>query len=307
MKLELYNSDYYRSVEQAREDGATTVVDGDSSFIEGVRTACDVLGMHRETIKFHKVIGGNDQSCNTQKQNKRLLIINAINPGALNDERNDKKQVEMLAADLDRVEKENLRLNDEKSSINSLYLEQLEINKQLKTDNYYLNKAGEHMSALLLVEHGKNEHIDLGGASILQFQYKQLRKESVVLRTQLQSIINSELNFHGEAMGCGLEDEGITDRYEAMLYGWNKATKQFYSEIVPSVDDIETPAINAAINEIKEQAVKELFTDYLIEIASILDAPVVIDGQLKDADSDYLYSQIVNRCDAYIAQLRKGE
>lgn len=29
--------------------------------------------------------------------------------------------------------------------------------------------------------------------------------------------------FHAEAMGCGLEDRGITDRYEAMRYGWDEA------------------------------------------------------------------------------------
>jgi hypothetical protein len=30
-------------------------------------------------------------------------------------------------------------------------------------------------------------------------------------------------DYHPEAMGCGLEDRNITDRYEAMQYGWNQA------------------------------------------------------------------------------------
>ena len=29
--------------------------------------------------------------------------------------------------------------------------------------------------------------------------------------------------YHHQAMGCGLEDRDITDRYDAMNYGWNKA------------------------------------------------------------------------------------
>ena len=32
--------------------------------------------------------------------------------------------------------------------------------------------------------------------------------------------------YHSEAMGCGLEDRNIRDRYEAMLYGWDKALDQ---------------------------------------------------------------------------------
>ncbi|OBY90491.1 hypothetical protein A6723_019465 [Pseudomonas sp. AU11447] len=33
--------------------------------------------------------------------------------------------------------------------------------------------------------------------------------------------------FHAVAMGCGLEDRGITDRYEAMRYGYDEAVDQF--------------------------------------------------------------------------------
>lgn len=35
---------------------------------------------------------------------------------------------------------------------------------------------------------------------------------------------NIEFNAHAE--GCGLEDANITDRYEAMEYGWNEALKE---------------------------------------------------------------------------------
>lgn len=43
---------------------------------------------------------------------------------------------------------------------------------------------------------------------------------------ELLSIIanpDHQPEYHSQAMGCGLEDRGITDRYEAMNYGWEKA------------------------------------------------------------------------------------
>lgn len=40
-------------------------------------------------------------------------------------------------------------------------------------------------------------------------------------RSTINYIADLEMNY--EAEGCGLEDQGITDRYEAMAYGWEKA------------------------------------------------------------------------------------
>jgi len=37
--------------------------------------------------------------------------------------------------------------------------------------------------------------------------------------------------FHASFMSCGLEDRGITDKYEAMLYGWNEAIDQVRSSL----------------------------------------------------------------------------
>ena len=33
------------------------------------------------------------------------------------------------------------------------------------------------------------------------------------------------------ALGCGLEDQGITDRYDAMMYGFNQAIEAIESEL----------------------------------------------------------------------------
>lgn len=38
--------------------------------------------------------------------------------------------------------------------------------------------------------------------------------------------------FHTEGMGCGLEDRGITDRYEAMRHGWDQAMDRCATEVV---------------------------------------------------------------------------
>lgn len=38
--------------------------------------------------------------------------------------------------------------------------------------------------------------------------------------------------YHTQGMGCGLEDRGITDRYEAMQYGWDEAMQRAESETV---------------------------------------------------------------------------
>ncbi|WP_126969021.1 hypothetical protein [Xanthomonas sp. BRIP62411] len=45
--------------------------------------------------------------------------------------------------------------------------------------------------------------------------------------------------FHHEGMGCGLEDRGITDRYEAMRYGFNEALDQMAS-ILESIGPLYT-------------------------------------------------------------------
>lgn len=39
------------------------------------------------------------------------------------------------------------------------------------------------------------------------------------------------LPYPSEGIGCGIEDAGITDRYEAAAYGWNDAVERI-SEII---------------------------------------------------------------------------
>lgn len=42
----------------------------------------------------------------------------------------------------------------------------------------------------------------------------------------------NEPEYHVQGMGCGLEDRDITDRYQAMEYGWEKAMERIYSDVI---------------------------------------------------------------------------
>lgn len=47
----------------------------------------------------------------------------------------------------------------------------------------------------------------------------------------LVNIVNGEPDYHANAMGCGLEDHNITDRYDAMKHGWDCAMERMYEMI----------------------------------------------------------------------------
>jgi hypothetical protein len=46
-------------------------------------------------------------------------------------------------------------------------------------------------------------------------------------------------DFHDEAMGCGLEDRGIRDRYEAMRYGWDQAMERVGERIAGFLENLK--------------------------------------------------------------------
>lgn len=74
-----------------------------------------------------------------------------------------------------------------------------------------------------------------------------LLEDNAVMRDTLMYLVDpgNMPNYHEEAMGCGLEDMGITDRYEAMRHGWECALEHVYSDIIPDMP--ETPATDAAL------------------------------------------------------------
>ena len=49
----------------------------------------------------------------------------------------------------------------------------------------------------------------------------------------------SEIEFpeyHEQGMGCGLEDQGITDRYEACRYGYEQALEDVNNDVVKDLE-----------------------------------------------------------------------
>jgi hypothetical protein len=71
--------------------------------------------------------------------------------------------------------------------------------------------------------------------------------------------------FHQQGMGCGLEDRGITDRYDAMRYGWDEALAacaNAFKNATPTIPAghrvVPTEAIDhEAIAEVVEEMLSE--------------------------------------------------
>lgn len=90
--------------------------------------------------------------------------------------------------------------------------------------------------------------------------FKQLAAENVALAMEnvaMKQIVDSVTNldnepqYHAEGMGCGLEDRGITDRYDACRYGWDEAMERIYGEVIPCADELDFPATDAFLAGIK--------------------------------------------------------
>ncbi|MCQ0569547.1 hypothetical protein L1C40_11640 [Klebsiella pneumoniae] len=96
--------------------------------------------------------------------------------------------------------------------------------------------------------------------------YQQLAAENVALALEnvaMKQIIDSVTNldnepqYHDEGMGCGLEDRGITDRYDACRYGWDEAMERIYGEVIPCADELDFSATDRIVAGIKADGVEE--------------------------------------------------
>ena len=60
------------------------------------------------------------------------------------------------------------------------------------------------------------------------------------LRAALVEVVQclaGQPEYHAQGMGCGLENRSITDRYEAMEHGWERAMERIHDEhIEPAAD-----------------------------------------------------------------------
>ncbi|EMX7496862.1 hypothetical protein AB8R61_22660 [Klebsiella pneumoniae subsp. ozaenae] len=95
--------------------------------------------------------------------------------------------------------------------------------------------------------------------------FKQLAAENVALALEnvaMKQIVDSVTNldnepqYHAEGMGCGLEDRGITDRYDACRYGWDEAMERIYGEVIPCADELDFSATDAYLAGIKADGVE---------------------------------------------------
>ncbi|EPG4849928.1 TPA: hypothetical protein ACPZYF_000075 [Klebsiella pneumoniae] len=107
--------------------------------------------------------------------------------------------------------------------------------------------------------------------------FKQLASENVALALEnvaMKQIVDSVTNldnepqYHDEGMGCGLEDRGITDRYDACRYGWDEAMERVYGEVIPCADELDFSAADRIVAGIKADGVEE-FAAYCGEENSV--------------------------------------
>ncbi|ENZ8314080.1 hypothetical protein ACHA0T_000099 [Klebsiella pneumoniae] len=98
--------------------------------------------------------------------------------------------------------------------------------------------------------------------------YQQLAAENVAMKQIIDSVTNldNEPQYHDEGMGCGLEDRGITDRYDACRYGWDEAMERIYGDVIPCAEELDFSATDRIVAGIKADAITaslDACSDYL--------------------------------------------
>ncbi|MEF3140100.1 hypothetical protein J8987_06985 [Klebsiella quasipneumoniae subsp. quasipneumoniae] len=94
--------------------------------------------------------------------------------------------------------------------------------------------------------------------------YQRLAAENMEMKQIIDSVTNldNEPQYHDEGMGCGLEDRGITDRYDACRYGWDEAMERIYGEVIPCADELDFSATDRIVAGIKADGVEEMASTY---------------------------------------------
>ncbi|MFW7709337.1 hypothetical protein [Klebsiella pneumoniae] len=135
----------------------------------------------------------------------------------------------------------------------------------------------------------------------LKSQVEQLAAENVALALEnvaMKQIVDSVTNldnepqYHAEGMGCGLEDRGITDRYDACRYGWDEAMERVYGEVIPCADELDFSATDVYVAGIKADGVEEFVSN---TVHKIFDE--------SGAVSALAYLSLAN---SHVKQLREG-
>lgn len=111
----------------------------------------------------------------------------------------------------------------------------------------------EDLDALVATIEKSKEESGCPAGVDLQDWVKMLAAENVGLKAIVDSVtdLSNEPQYHYEGMGCGLEDRGITDRYEAMQYGWDEAMERVYGEVIPCAEELDFSATDRILAGIK--------------------------------------------------------
>ncbi|CAM3460957.1 hypothetical protein [Klebsiella pneumoniae] len=128
--------------------------------------------------------------------------------------------------------------------------------------------------------------------------YQQLAAENVEMKQIIDSVTNldNEPQYHDEGMGCGLEDRGITDRYDACRYGWDEAMERIYGEVIPCADELDFSATDAYLAGIKADGVEE-FAEYQRAITE--------EWACKEGHSSLL--KVAESAELFAKQMREGK
>ena len=111
-----------------------------------------------------------------------------------------------------------------------------------------------------------------------------LALENVAMKQIVDSVTNldNEPQYHDEGMGCGLEDRGITDRYDACRYGWDEAMERIYGEVIPSADELDFSATDAFLAGIKAEAKSHDLNAFISHYSAELDNHIANGGDQFD-------------------------
>jgi len=121
-----------------------------------------------------------------------------------------------------------------------------------------------HVPGAVILDGSADLHVTDGMPAYSAEVVNALIAENAALKDTLEYICNrgNEPEYHDCGMGCGLEDRGITDRYEAMYHGWESAMSRMYSDVIPE-EMPETPTTDAALAAVRAQAVEDAVNQVL--------------------------------------------
>ncbi|HFD3865776.1 TPA: hypothetical protein ACF37Z_004253 [Klebsiella pneumoniae] len=125
--------------------------------------------------------------------------------------------------------------------------------------------------------------------------FNQLAAENVEMKQIIDSVTNldNEPQYHDEGMGCGLEDRGITDRYDACRYGWDEAMERIYGEVIPCADELDFSATDRIVAGIKAEAKSHDLNAFISHCSAELDNHIANGGDQFDERAVRLRGVIV--------------